>query len=105
MGCGQRWTVRLSVDDRPMRGQSTVEPNDRCVSTNERSEPMRTNLKKLLSTAAVVAALAGGPAVYAYAQTSNQGSGGMMGQDGQGGMMGQGGQGGMMGMKIGRAHV
>lgn len=59
---------------------------------------MRANLKKLLSTAAVVAALAGGPAVYAYAQTSNQGSGGMMGQDGQGGMMGQSGQGGMMGM-------
>src|SRR3546814_3923746 len=33
------------------------------------SELMRRNLKTLLSTAAVVAALAGGPAVYAYAET------------------------------------
>src|SRR3546814_6004 len=57
---------------------------------------MRRNLKTLLSTAAVVAALAGGPAVYAYAETPNQEGSGRMMQDGQGGMM-EGGQGGMMG--------
>src|SRR3546814_19524314 len=63
------------------------------------SEPMRTNIKTLLSTAAVVAALAIGPAVYAYAETPMQNESGSMMQDGQGGMMqdGQGGQGGMMG--------
>lgn len=58
---------------------------------------MRANLKTLMSTAAVVAALAGGPVVYAYAETPMQNESGGMMQDGQGGMM-QGGQGGMMGM-------
>lgn len=48
---------------------------------------MRANVKTFLSTAAIVAALAGGPAVYAYADTPKQGAGGMM-QGGQGGMMG-----------------
>jgi len=58
---------------------------------------MRTKSKTFLSTAAIVAALAGGPALYAYADTPNQeGSGGMM-QGGQGGMMGQGGIMNMMG--------
>ena len=57
---------------------------------------MRTNLKTLLSTAAILAALAGGPAVLAHADTpSQQGSGGMM-QGGQGDMMGQGGMMNMM---------
>lgn len=57
---------------------------------------MRKNLKTLLTTTAVLAALAGGPALYVYADTpSSQGSGGMM--QGSGGMM-QGGQGNMMGM-------
>lgn len=51
---------------------------------------MRTNIKTLLSTAAVVGALAVGPAVYAYAETPNQGGSGRMMQDGRGGMMGQG---------------
>src|SRR3546814_13009302 len=60
------------------------------------SELMRRNLKTLLSTAAVVAALAGGPAVYAYAETPMQNESGSMMQDGQDGMMGQG---GMMNMK------
>jgi hypothetical protein len=46
---------------------------------------MRTSMKTFLKTAAVVAALAGGPAVYAYAQSPDQGPGGMM-QGGQGGM-------------------
>src|SRR3546814_2209067 len=55
------------------------------------SELMRRNLKTLLSTAAVVAALAGGPAVYAYAETPMQNESGSMMQDGQDGMMGQGG--------------
>src|SRR3546814_18563549 len=36
------------------------------------SELMRRNLKTLLSTAAVVAALAGGPAVYAYARSEER---------------------------------
>ncbi|MBI2735963.1 MAG: hypothetical protein HYX38_05345 [Rhodospirillales bacterium] len=60
---------------------------------------MRTNLKTLLGTAAIVAALAGGPAVYAYAETQNQersddmmGHGGMMSQDGMMGMMNMMGQ-------------
>ena len=57
---------------------------------------MRTNLKTLLSTAAVVAALAVGPAVYAYAETPNKNESGSMMQDGQGGMMGQGGTMNMM---------
>ena len=56
---------------------------------------MRTNLRTLLSTAAIVAALASGPAVYAAETQNQQGSGGMM-QGGQGSMM-QGSQGGMMG--------
>jgi len=64
---------------------------------------MRKNLKTLLTTTAVLAALAGGPALYVYADTPSsqgsgrmmQGSGGMM--QGSGGMM-QGGQGNMMGM-------
>ena len=57
---------------------------------------MRKNLKTLLTTTAVLAALAGGPALYVYADTpSSQGSGRMM--QGSGGMM-QGGQGNMMGM-------
>lgn len=46
---------------------------------------MRTSVKTFLRTAAVVAALAGGPAVYAYAHDSDQSRGGMM-QGGQGGM-------------------
>ena len=62
---------------------------------------MRTNLKTLLGTTTIVAALAGGPAVYA-AETQNQQDSGSMMQDGQGGMMQggmmQGGQGEMMGM-------
>lgn len=57
---------------------------------------MRKNLKTLLTTMAVLAALAGGPALYVYADTpSSQVSGGMM--QVSGGMM-QGGQGNMMGM-------
>src|SRR3546814_19543363 len=60
------------------------------------SELMRRNLKTLLSTAAVVAALAGGPAVYAYAETPMQNESGSMMQDGQDGMMGQGGMMNMM---------
>lgn len=49
---------------------------------------MRKHWKTLITTAAALAALAGGPAWYAYADTpSSQGSGGMM-QDGQGDMMG-----------------
>ncbi|MEZ5936342.1 MAG: hypothetical protein R3F54_31465 [Alphaproteobacteria bacterium] len=50
---------------------------------------MRTNVKTWLSTVAVVAALAGGPALYAYAQTPNPASGGGMqhGMADQGGMM------------------
>src|SRR3546814_18368138 len=55
------------------------------------SELMRRNLKTLLSTAAVVAALAGGPAVYAYAETPMQNELGRLMQVGQGGQMGQGG--------------
>ena len=47
---------------------------------------MRTNLRTLLSTAAIVAALASGPAVYAAETQNQQGSGGMM-QGGQGSMM------------------
>lgn len=47
---------------------------------------MRKHWKTLMTTAAVLAALAGGPAWYAYADTpSSQGPGGMM-QGGQGGM-------------------
>lgn len=61
---------------------------------------MRTKLKTLMRTAAVVTVLVGGPALYAYADTPNQGSSGMMGpgmmQGGPGGMM-QGGQGSMTG--------
>src|SRR3546814_16693091 len=60
------------------------------------SELMRRNLKTLLSTAAVVAALAGGPAVYAYAETPMQNESGSMMQDGKDGMMGQGGMMNMM---------
>src|SRR3546814_19531226 len=60
------------------------------------SELMRRNLKTLLSTAAVVAALAGGPAVYAYAETPMQNESGSMMQDGQDGMTGQGGMMNMM---------
>lgn len=57
---------------------------------------MRTNLKMLFGTAAIITVLAGTPALYTYAQAPGaQGSGGMM-QGGQGGMM-QGGQGDMMG--------
>jgi len=57
---------------------------------------MRMNVKTLVGTTAIVVALAGGPSVYAYAQTENQeNSGGMM-RDGQGGMMGQGDMMGMM---------
>src|SRR3989304_1426884 len=56
---------------------------------------MRNNLRTLLTTTAVLAALAGGPPLSAYADSpSSRNSGGMM-QGGQGGMM-QGGQGGMM---------
>ena len=56
---------------------------------------MRNNLRTLLTTTAVLAALAGGSVLYAYADSpSSRNSGGMM-QGGQGGMM-QGGQGGMM---------
>ncbi len=47
---------------------------------------MLTNVKTWLSTAAVVAALAGGPALYAYAETPSQESGDAM-QHGEGGMM------------------
>lgn len=48
---------------------------------------MRTNTKTLLGAAAVVAALAGTPALHAYADTPNQEQSGGMMQDGQGGMM------------------
>ena len=58
---------------------------------------MRNNLRTLLTTTAVLAALAGGSVLYAYADSpSSRNSGGMM-QGGQGGMM-QGGQGGMPNM-------
>ena len=53
---------------------------------------MRTNLKTLLGAAAVTAALAGTPALYAYADTQNQGQSGGMMQGGQGGMMNMMGQ-------------
>jgi len=56
---------------------------------------MLTNVKTWLSTAAVVAALAGGPALYAYAETPSQEPGDAM-QHGEGGMMGQGGMMNMM---------
>ncbi len=56
---------------------------------------MRNNFRTLLTTTAVLAALAGGFVLYAYADSpSSRGSGGMM-QGAQGGMM-QGAQGGMM---------
>lgn len=56
---------------------------------------MRNNFRTVLTTTAVLAALAGGSILYAYADSpSSRSSGGMM-QGGQGGMM-QGGQGGMM---------
>ena len=56
---------------------------------------MRNNFRTVLTTTAVLAALAGGSVLYAYADSpSSRNSGGMM-QGGQGGMM-QGGQGGMM---------
>ena len=58
---------------------------------------MRNNFRTLLTTTAVLAALAGGFVLYAYADSpSSRGSGGMM-QGAQGGMM-QGGQGGMPNM-------
>ncbi|ANK81846.1 MAG: hypothetical protein TEF_14360 [Rhizobiales bacterium NRL2] len=53
---------------------------------------MRTNLKTVLSAAAVAAALAGTPALYAYADTPDQGQSGGMMQGGQGGMMNMMGQ-------------
>lgn len=49
---------------------------------------MRNNFRTVLTTTAVLAALAGGSILYAYAESpSSRGSGGMM-QGGQGGMMG-----------------
>lgn len=57
---------------------------------------MRNNFRTVLTTTAVLAALAGGSILYAYAESpSSRSSGGMM--QGSGGMM-QGGQGGMMNM-------
>ncbi len=59
---------------------------------------MRKNFRNLLTTTAVLAALAGGSILYAYADSpSSPSSGGMM-QGGQGNTMGQMGQGNMMGM-------
>jgi len=58
---------------------------------------MRNNFRTLLTTTAVLAALAGGSVLYAHADSpSSRNSGGMM-QGAQGGMM-QGGQGGMPNM-------
>ncbi|MBI2320420.1 MAG: hypothetical protein HYY28_10420 [Betaproteobacteria bacterium] len=75
---------------------------------------MRNNFRTLLTTTAVLAALAGGFALYAYADSPNSRSSGGMMQGGQGGMpnmmgqmtpnsrssggMMQGGQGGMPNM-------
>ena len=57
---------------------------------------MRNNFRTLLTTTAVLAALAGGFVLYAYADSpSSQNAGGMM-QGGRGGMM-QGGMPNMMG--------
>jgi len=53
---------------------------------------MQTSFKTWLSAAAVVAALAGGPALYAYAESPNEESDGGM----QHGMMDQGGMMNMM---------
>jgi uncharacterized protein HemX len=85
-----------AADDRPW--VATRWSNETIVMQMQTkgSEPMRTNLKTLLSTAAVVAALAVGPAVYAYAETPNQNESGSMMQHGQGDMMGQGGMMNMM---------
>ena len=59
---------------------------------------MRNNVKRLLATTAVVAALAAAPALYAYAHTSDSPNTTDQGMMGNGGMMGGGSMKGMMEM-------
>src|SRR3546814_5301657 len=70
LACGRRHSGLLTTG----RGLPRAGRTKRIVMQlqTKGSEPMRTNIKTLLSTAAVVAALAIGPAVYAYAETPMQ---------------------------------
>src|SRR3546814_8267500 len=85
LACGRRRSGLLTTG----RGLPRAGRTKRIVMQlqTKGSEPMRTNIKTLLSTAAVVAALAIGPADYAYAETPMQNESGSMMQDGQCGLI------------------